>query len=84
MKRWISILLVILLLGGSTAMGEFVSEDWYQEALKASEMSLGNNLRLRRGWKGKTAALFAVIGFICVIFTYIGVNTFLPGIHSYA
>jgi len=25
-----------------------------------------------------------VIGFVCVIFTYIGVNTFLPGIHSYA
>ena len=42
------------------------------------------HLRLRRGWKGKTAAWFAVIGFACVIFTYIGVNTFLPGIHSYA
>ncbi len=42
------------------------------------------HLRLRRGWKGKAAAVFAVIGFICVIFTYIGVNTFLPGIHSYA
>ena len=25
-----------------------------------------------------------VIGFICVVFTYIGVNTLLPGIHSYA
>ena len=42
------------------------------------------HLRLRRGWKGKAAAIFAVIGFICVIFTYLGVNTFLPGIHSYA
>ena len=42
------------------------------------------HLRLRRGWKGKAAAIFAVIGFACVIFTYIGVNTFLPGIHSYA
>ena len=42
------------------------------------------HLRLRKGWSGKTAAIFAVIGFICVIFTYIGVNTFLPGMHSYA
>ena len=42
------------------------------------------HLRLRRGWRGKSAAWFAVIGFVCVIFTYIGVNTFLPGIHSYA
>ena len=41
------------------------------------------HLRLRRGWKGKSAAIFAAIGFVCVIFTYIGVNTFLPGIHSY-
>ena len=42
------------------------------------------HLRIRRSWQGKTAAIFAVVGFICVIFTYIGVNTFLPGIHSYA
>ena len=42
------------------------------------------HLRLRRDWQGRAAALFAVIGFICVMFTYIGVNTWLPGIHSYA
>lgn len=42
------------------------------------------HLRISRGWRGKSAAIFAVIGFICVVFTYIGVNTFLPGIHSYA
>ena len=42
------------------------------------------HLRLRRGWKGRAAAIFAVVGFVCVIFTYIGVNTLLPGIHSYA
>ena len=41
------------------------------------------HLRLRRGWKGKAAAWFAAVGFVCVIFTYIGVNTFLPGFHSY-
>ena len=42
------------------------------------------HLRIRRGVKGRSAAIFAVVGFICVIFTYIGVNTFLPGVHSYA
>ena len=41
------------------------------------------HLRLRRGWEGKAAAVFAIIGFICVFFTYIGVNTLLPGMHSY-
>ena len=42
------------------------------------------HLRIRRGYEGKAAAIFAVVGFVCVMFTYIGVNTFLPGIHSYA
>lgn len=42
------------------------------------------HLRIRRSWEGRSAAVFAAIGFICVLFTYIGVNTFLPGIHSYA
>lgn len=42
------------------------------------------HMRLTKGWRGKKAAWFAVIGFICVVFTYIGVNTLLPGLHSYA
>ncbi len=41
------------------------------------------HLRYNRGWKGKPAAWFAVIGFVAVIFTFIGVNNLLPGIHSY-
>ena len=42
------------------------------------------HLRLRKGWQGRSAAIFAVVGFICVLFTYLGVNTWLPGVHSYA
>lgn len=42
------------------------------------------HLRLSRGWRDRKAAAFAVIGFICVLFTYVGVNTFIPSIHSYA
>ena len=41
------------------------------------------HLRIRKGMAGKKAALFAVLGFVCVIFTYIGVNTLLSGLHSY-
>ncbi len=41
------------------------------------------HLRIRRGWNGKTAAIFGTVGFVCVLFTYIGVNTLLPGLHSY-
>lgn len=42
------------------------------------------HLRINRHWIGKRTAMFAVIGFVCVIFTFIGVNTFIPSIHSYA
>ncbi len=42
------------------------------------------HLRIRKGWEGRAAAIFAVVGFVCVMFTYIGVNTLLPGVHSYA
>lgn len=40
--------------------------------------------RLRRHKKGTGMAWFAVIAVICVLFTFIGVNQLLPGLHSYA
>ncbi|MGB9710857.1 MAG: c-type cytochrome biogenesis protein CcsB [Thermodesulfovibrio sp.] len=36
-----------------------------------------------RGWKGTKISMIAVIGFIVTIFTYLGVNLFLSGLHSY-
>ena len=39
--------------------------------------------RLLRGWRGHKTAVVAVIGFIAVIFTYLGVNLLLSGLHSY-
>jgi ABC-type transport system involved in cytochrome c biogenesis permease subunit len=38
--------------------------------------------RLIRGWKGKRLAMFSIIGFLCVLFTYFGVN-YLSSLHSY-
>lgn len=40
--------------------------------------------RIARGWKGRSSAYFAVVGFLFVIFTYLGVSYLLPGLHSYA
>lgn len=40
--------------------------------------------RLMYGWKGKRAAWMAILGFLAVLFTFFGVNYFLPGLHSYA
>jgi cytochrome c-type biogenesis protein CcsB len=39
--------------------------------------------RLMRGWKGKKVAVVAVLGFMAVIFTYLGVNLLLSGLHAY-
>jgi cytochrome c-type biogenesis protein CcsB len=38
--------------------------------------------RYVRGWRGKRMAIMAIIGFISVLITYLGVN-YLPGLHSY-
>ena len=40
--------------------------------------------RIARGWKGRSSAYFAIVGFLLVIFTYLGVSYLLPGLHSYA
>lgn len=39
--------------------------------------------RLMRNWKGNKIAVVAVVGFVAVIFTYLGVNLLLSGLHSY-
>ena len=38
--------------------------------------------RYVRGWRGKRLAVLALIGFVSILFTYLGVN-YLPGLHSY-
>lgn len=42
------------------------------------------HLRLSRGYIGKRSAWLAVIGFLIVMFTLIGVNLIIAGLHSYA
>jgi cytochrome c-type biogenesis protein CcsB len=39
--------------------------------------------RLTTGWRGRKAAIFAIIGFFTLLFTFLGVNLLLPGLHSY-
>jgi ABC-type transport system involved in cytochrome c biogenesis permease subunit len=40
--------------------------------------------RIARGWTGRASAYFAIVAFLLVIFTYLGVSYLLPGLHSYA
>lgn len=40
--------------------------------------------RIAYGWKGRRSAYFALVAFLFVVFTYLGVSYLLPGLHSYA
>ncbi|MBX3268001.1 MAG: cytochrome c biogenesis protein CcsA [Acidobacteria bacterium] len=40
--------------------------------------------RVAYGWQGRRSAYFAIIAFLFIIFTYLGVSYLLPGLHSYA
>lgn len=42
------------------------------------------HFRLSRGWHGRPSAWLAVIGFVIVLFTLVGVNLLIAGMHSYA
>jgi cytochrome c-type biogenesis protein CcsB len=41
------------------------------------------HMRVLRGWKDSKAAWLCIIGFLVTLFTFIGVNFILPGLHSY-
>jgi cytochrome c-type biogenesis protein CcsB len=40
--------------------------------------------RSTRGWDGRRAAYLACLAFGCILFNYLVVNIFFPGLHSYA
>ncbi|MDQ0111577.1 cytochrome c biogenesis protein CcsA [Paenibacillus harenae] len=42
------------------------------------------HFRLSRGWQGLRSSWLAVIGFVIVLFTLIGVNLIIAGLHSYS
>ena len=40
--------------------------------------------RATAGWRGRRAAILALVGFATFIFSFYGVNMWVPGLHSYA
>jgi cytochrome c-type biogenesis protein CcsB len=40
--------------------------------------------RLTVGWRGRKAAIMAIAGFLAVLFTFLGVNLLLSGLHTYS
>jgi cytochrome c-type biogenesis protein CcsB len=42
------------------------------------------HMRVTRGWRGRRAAYFAILGFVVVMFTFFGVTYMLGGNHAYS
>ncbi|MCX6418093.1 MAG: cytochrome c biogenesis protein CcsA [Actinobacteria bacterium] len=40
--------------------------------------------RVTVGWKGRKTAVIALVGYASLIFNFVGVNIWLPGLHSYS
>jgi cytochrome c-type biogenesis protein CcsB len=82
--------LAILLVTGAVWANESWGRYWGWDAKETGALvawlSYGGYLhsRMSHGWKGRRSVYFALVGFLLVIFTYLGVSYILPGLHSYA
>ncbi|MCW5830806.1 MAG: cytochrome c biogenesis protein CcsA [Deltaproteobacteria bacterium] len=83
------VLMTLVLITGSIwanyAWGRFWSwdpkENWALITLLTYAAYM--HARMARSWSPKATAVFAIVGIVVVIFTYLGVNLFLGGLHSY-
>jgi cytochrome c-type biogenesis protein CcsB len=82
--------LAILLVTGAVWANESWGRYWGWDAKETGALvawlSYAGYLhtRIAHGWTGRRSAYFALVGFLLVIFTYLGVSYILPGLHSYA
>jgi ABC-type transport system involved in cytochrome c biogenesis permease subunit len=82
--------LAILLVTGAVWANESWGRYWGWDSKETGAMvawlSYAGYLhtRIAHGWSGRRSAYFALLGFLLVIFTYLGVSYILPGLHSYA
>ena len=40
--------------------------------------------RATAGWRGRRAAVVAIVGLACFWFNFVGINLLVSGLHSYA
>lgn len=82
--------LAILLITGAIWANESWGHYWQWDSKETGAfvawLTYGGFLhaRIARGLTGKPSAYFAIVAFLLVIFTYLGVSYLLPGMHSYA
>jgi cytochrome c-type biogenesis protein CcsB len=82
----IAILLVTGAVWANESWGKYWSWDSKETGALVAWLAYAGYLhtRIAHGWSGRRSAYFALVGFLLVIFTYLGVSYLLPGLHSYA
>lgn len=84
------VLIVMLLITGAIWANESWGRYWAWDSKETGAFiacltyAAYLHTRISRGWSGRLSAYFAIVGFLLVIFTYLGVSYLLPGLHSYA
>ncbi len=82
--------LALLLMTGAVWANESWGRSWGWDAKEVGALvawltyAAFLHSRIAYGWKGRRSAYFAILAFLFVIFTYLGVSYLLPGLHSYA
>lgn len=73
-------------LWAQNAWGTYWSWDPKETASLATWLAYAALLhgRLTVGWRGRKAAILAIVGFLLVVFTFLGINLFPAGKHAYA
>ena len=83
-------LLTLLLITGAVWANESWGRYWGWDSKEVgalvSWMAYAGYLhtRIAHGWRGRRSAYFALLGFVLVVFTWLGVSYLLKGLHSYA
>ncbi|MFQ6098993.1 MAG: cytochrome c biogenesis protein CcsA, partial [Armatimonadota bacterium] len=71
---------------GNSAWGRYWGWDPKETSALVTWLIYAAYLHTRglRGWSGTRAAAILVVGVIAVLFTYVAVNLWVSGLHSYA
>ncbi|MCL1815139.1 MAG: c-type cytochrome biogenesis protein CcsB [Treponema sp.] len=83
------IMLTVVILSGSVWAEQAWSSFWSWDPKELWSLitwlvyAIYLHQRLRKKWRGKPMAIFSFVAVIIVLFTFIGVNTLLSGLHSY-
>jgi ABC-type transport system involved in cytochrome c biogenesis permease subunit len=82
----LAILLITGAIWANESWGRYWGWDSKETGAFVAWLTYGGFLhaRIARGVTGRRSAYFAIVAFLLVIFTYLGVSYLLPGLHSYA